>query len=213
MAKARKRRLRWALGLAVLTATPVLALLQYVGVFDGNIRVVEPGRVYRSAQLGGPRLRDCLRSRGIRSVINLRGYSATDPALREEATVCAQLGIVHRDVNLSAVHLPPPEELRKLMEAFDSLPRPILVHCMGGADRSGLAGTLYLTVYRGVPLDEAEASQLTWRYGHVSFGQAHPMDEFFALYRQTAKGRPLREWITGEYPKLYAELGRRRAAP
>jgi len=164
--------------------------------------VVAPGRVYRSAQLRGSHLIECLRSRGIRSVISLRGASR-DPVLNEERGVCAQLGIAHADIAFSSVRLPPPAEVRRLLEAFDSLPPPILVHCWGGADRSGLASTLYLTIYEGVALGEAESRQLTWRYGHLRW-KAHPMDDFFTLYRETANGQALREWITKAYPDLYA---------
>ncbi len=204
MIKGRTRGLRWAVGLPVVLPALAAGGLEYVGVLGGNIRVVDPGGVYRSAQLSGPRLTDLIQSRGIQSVVNLRGPSDADAALRAERAVCAQPSVKHSDVRLSAYRLPPPAELRRLLQAFDSLPRPMLVHCLGGADRSGLACTLYLSIYRGVPLDEAESEQLTWRYGHIPGGKAHPMDDFFTLYRTTANGQSLPKWIIDSYPKLYS---------
>ena len=213
MTRVHGRRLQWAAGLSLVVLALLLGLMDCVGLVGGNIRVVDAGRVYRSAQLSGPRLTDCLRSYGIRSVINLQGYHPGDAALRDERAVCARLGIAHRDISLSAGQLPPPVELRRLLQALDSLPRPVLIHCRGGADRTGLACTLYLSIYGGVPLHEAESRQLTWRYGHLASGPAHPMDDFFALYRQTGEGQPLREWITSRYPKLYAEQTRGGKSP
>ena len=54
-----------------------------------------------------------------------------------------------------------------------------------------------------MPLDEAESSQLTWRYGHIPFGQAHAMDDFFELYRKTSERLSMREWILKRYLRIY----------
>lgn len=183
----------------------ILGLLTYMGQFWGNVRTVEPGQVYRSAQLTGARLGHVLRENRIRSVINLRGPLPRDKALRAERAQCAALGIVHADVKLSASRPPSPDQLRLLLSDFDRLPRPILIHCAGGADRSGLASAIYLNVYKSTPLNTAERDQLTWRYGHLSFSAAHPMDDFFTLYRRTSGGRPLRQWIERDYPRLFAQ--------
>jgi protein tyrosine phosphatase (PTP) superfamily phosphohydrolase (DUF442 family) len=176
---------------------------EYVGAIGGNVRVVEPGLVYRGAQLKGHHLQSFLESRGIRSVVNLRGWAQGNADLREEAAICQRLGISHADVALSAVRLPAPDQLMRLLHAFDTLPRPMFIHCRGGADRSGLASALYLAIVKGVPLEQAVGDQLTWRYGHLRNSQAHPMDDFFDMYRSTSGGTPLRDWITNTYPKLY----------
>jgi hypothetical protein len=183
----------------------LLGALRYVGVFGGNVREVVRGELYRSAQLTGPDLDRVLHDHHIRSVVNLRGALTSDRAYRAAVAMCRDEHVRHADVSLSAQRLPPPPELAKLIADFDTLPRPILVHCAGGADRSGLAATLYLTLVRHVPLDEAIAAQLTWRYGHLSFGSAHPMDDFFSMYRRDSHGMPLREWIVRRYPTKYAE--------
>ena len=105
---------------------------------------------------------------------------------------------------LRATSLPPPERITELLRALDKADYPVLIHCQGGADRTGLASTLYLNVYRNVPLDEAERKELTWRYGHFSRGEAHPMDDFFDLYRKTGHGLSLRDWAETIYPSVYA---------
>lgn len=184
----------------------LLSLLWYMGVFGGNVRTVEEGRVYRSAAITGDTLETVLKEKGIKTLLNLRGGSDKDEWHRSETASAAKFGAKHIDVSLSAVRFPPPPELDKILDTFDHAAYPILFHCRGGADRSGLAGTLYLALYKGVPLDEAQHEQLTWRYGHLSFGQAHAMDDFFTLYRKTGKGTDLREWIKTKYPALHAKL-------
>ncbi|MCS6777641.1 MAG: tyrosine-protein phosphatase [Chloroherpetonaceae bacterium] len=206
------RRVRRVLVVGLLPVVLLLLFLQYIGVFGGNVRTVVPGRVYRSAQLTGTHLETLLDTRGIRTVINLRGASPDAMWYRSEQASCRARGITHIDVALSAVRLPPPEELRKLLHAFDTATYPVLFHCRGGADRSGLTGALYLHIYERVPLEQALTSQLTWRYGHLSgriggfaYGQAYAMDDFFALYRRYNAGLPLREWILTRYPAIYAQ--------
>lgn len=208
----RKQRLKRALIITTTLLICLLLFLWYVGVFGGNVRAVMLGKVYRSAQLTGPTLDSVLDSRGIRTMINLRGESSDAGWYRSEVESCQKRNVAHLDIELSAVRLPPPTELKKLLLAFDQAQYPVLFHCRGGADRSGLAGVLYLNIYQKVPLDQALASQLTWRYGHLSgyvgsfaYGQAHAMDEFFNLYRKNSDGVPLKDWILNRYPALYAQ--------
>lgn len=200
-----RRRRRVLVALFALVAC-LLLFLWYIGVLGGNVRTVVPGRVYRSAQLTGGTLRDVLEKDRIRTVINLRGGTTRDAWYRSELAECESLGVRHVDIPMSAIHLPPPEELHRLLAAFDQMPYPILFHCQGGSDRSGLTGTIYLNIYRHVPLDQAETGQLTWRYGHFRWSRTGAMDKFFTMYRQTSGGLDLRAWIETRYPALYAAL-------
>jgi len=89
---------------------------------------------------------------------------------------------MHYDVSLSAYSEPIEEDVRKLMTVFRSAPRPILIHCEGGADRSGLVSAMWKVVVDGEPKSEAE-KQLFLLYGHIPFGKAHVMDRFFREWR------------------------------
>jgi hypothetical protein len=213
----RRRRLRRRIALAVVVFfLAVFLLLCYVGVFGGNVRTVVPGRVYRSGQLTGNGIQplsaewignsldNVLRSRHIRTVINLRGGSEQDDWYRAEEADSAKENAAHVDIPMSARFLPPPDRLRELLDTFDHAQYPILIHCSAGSDRTGLASAIYMNLYQHIPLDEAEAGQLTLRYGHVWFGSTHAMNAFFDLYHQTGGGLGLREWILTKYPALYA---------
>jgi len=197
----RIRRLGWA---ALVFVLAVLGFLRYIGVIGGNLREVVPGQLFRSAQLSAARLGAVIDADQIRTVINLRNGSPTRADAVAEREECSHRGVAYVSIPMSAVVLPPPERLTQLLDTFDHASFPVLFHCEGGSDRSGLTGTIYLNVYQHVPLDEAEARQLTWRYAHFSWGQAHAMDDFFDLYRKTAGGLSLRQWIETRYPALYA---------
>ena len=211
-----RRTRRIAAALTVLLC--ILLLLCYMGVFGGNVRVVEAGRVYRSGQLtgvgiqsetariAGHGLPDVLDKYGIRTVVNLRGESDDAGWYFAEKSICEHHGVTHIDIPLSAVKMPPPDSLSKLLDAFDHAPYPILFHCQAGADRSGMTGVLYANIYQHKSFEEAANAQLTWHYGHIRWGRAHVMDDFLALYRKTGDGLSLRDWITTRYPALYAAL-------
>jgi len=212
-----RRRKRFAIGTAAFLLVALL-MACYIGVFGGNVRAVVPGKVYRSAQLTGNGytaitarwvgndLDSVLKSHNIKTVITLRGGSEKDAWYRDETAICAKDSVDYYNIGLSAVRPPPPEQMRRVLYAFDHATYPVLYHCSAGADRSGLIGALYLNVYENVPLDEAQQRQLTWRYGHLSWSRTRAMDNFLDLYRKTGNGKSLRDWITNTYPALYDQL-------
>ena len=211
----RSRRALISLSLFLLFA---LSVTWMIGGLGGNVRMVTPGRVYRSAQITGSGigaltacwtgkgLEQVLKAEGIKTVINLRGGNAQNAWYKEEREICARNGVDHIDIGMSAIRAPHPTQLNRLLNAFDNARYPVLYHCQGGSDRSGLAGTIYLNVYQNVPLDEAERQQLTLRYAHFKFTRTRAMDEFFDRYRQTGQGMTLRAWIQKVYPGLFAQL-------
>lgn len=203
-----RRRGLLALLLAALSLT---GFLYYVGFWGGNIRTVVPGRFYRSAQLRGETLRGLLREKGIRTVVNLRGGDEDEDWLQDERQACSAQGADYQQLALSATSLPRPRLIRRVLDILDRARYPVLIHCRQGADRSGLIATLYLHIYQGVPLDQAQAQQLTWRYGHVGI-ETGAMREFLDLYRTEGRGKSLRDWIRSDYAAVYAREKQERRA-
>lgn len=161
----RPRALRhWVL--AVL-CFPVLAGARTIGdefVEDDNFRVVDAA-VFRSGQLREDEWNESLAEHGYRSVLNLRGAEPTQPWYALELRFAAEHHLAHFDIRLSAEHQPSAEALRQLLTVLREAPKPLLVHCKNGADRSGLAAALYLFAIRMRPAAEAEG-QLSLRFGH-----------------------------------------------
>jgi len=213
----RPRRLRRAVAIFLCFALAIILFVCYIGVFGGNVHAIQPGRAYRSAtltgfsynslsaRLFGNDLDSVIRRDHIGTVVCLRSGSASDDWYREELAISRRDGADHRDIPFSARAMPSPGTLVKLLDTFDHARYPILLHCQAGADRTGLASTLYATLYEHEPLDRAESEELTWRYGHFPVGRTRAMDDFFSLYRRDANGMDLRTWILTRYPKLFRQ--------
>jgi protein tyrosine/serine phosphatase len=185
----RFRRVRLA-----LVAVLALAGLPAIGMggwalaiqIDGNVHAVEPGQLYRSAQLSGPGLADVVERYGIRTVINLRGTAPGAGWYDDEIRVSQARGLNHVDIPMSASQIPDEATTKRLISALRDSPGPILVHCQSGADRSGLASALYelLIVHRPAAV---AAEQLSFRYGHFPWlgSRTIAMDEAFARIAAT----------------------------
>lgn len=201
-------RFRWAKRLllgVVSLALLVLGLMWYCGLLDGNLREVSKGKVYRSAQLKPAAFKEAIESRGIKSVINLRGDRKSEAWYKDELALCEAQKVEHVDINIGLGELPRPEVLQSLVTTLEAGPYPMLLHCRSGADRSALGAAFYMHIVEKKPLEDAVNAQLTWRYGHVAIGKAKSIDDFFELFRTTAGGQGLKEWLYSTYPAVYAK--------
>ena len=164
-------RRRLARRLAVAFASVAVAIVLAAGGWalflqlTGNIHTVEPNELYRSAQLDGDDLARVLNEYKIKSVINLRGDNPGDAWYDEELRVTKEYGVQHFDVGIGATSEPEPKVMRRLIGLLRNAPRPLLVHCYSGADRSGLAAALYEFLVTGESPRTA-AKQLSFWYGH-----------------------------------------------
>jgi uncharacterized protein (TIGR01244 family) len=189
-------------------AIAVLGTVLFCGGFAAwrvsvhNEAVVEPARLYRSAQLSPADLRGEIAQNGIRTVINLRGENKDATWYQDELAICRDQGVQHVDVRLSAKQLPPPAELDKLLDALQNAPRPILVHCRSGSDRTGLAACIFLIDQDHVSWKKAEDA-LSWRYGHFGVYPYFAMDKFIQLYGQSSNPS-LDDWARRDYPSIYS---------
>lgn len=146
----------------------------------GNIHAVTPGVVYRSAQLNGERLSDTLKKYGIKSVINLRGDNPEEPWYNDEIVRTAEQGATHFDLGMYAKAAPDAKIIARMFNILKTAPRPILIHCYSGSDRTGLVAAVYKYFIEGRSAERA-ARQLSFRYGHFPwFGSGtKAMDETF----------------------------------
>jgi protein tyrosine phosphatase (PTP) superfamily phosphohydrolase (DUF442 family) len=154
--------------------------------------------LWRANQPGRRRL-SRLKSRGVRSVLCLRGDNNSAPAIMEKRAA-ADLGLPLRFVRMRTYKLPKAEVLLEALSLLRSLPKPMLVHCKSGADRTGLMVTLYLHVLRGVPLQEARRA-LSWRYGHLHWNRAGIVHELLNAYEREhiGSGIGFEEWVAAHY--------------
>ena len=157
----------------------------------GNIHTVEPGALYRSAQLGEGALADIIDDYHIKSVINLRGAVPQASWYRGEIAVSQAHGVVHYDLPLSANSLVDPATMARITALLRSAPKPVLIHCQSGADRSGLVAAIYEYAIAARSPAEA-AAQLSLRYGHVPYlwSRTGAMDKSFENFLRENAARP-----------------------
>ena len=201
---------RWGLrGVALVVA--VYLLVQSLQVFVGlNDHTVIAGRFYRCSQPSASDLSRLIERKQIRTVVNLRGtqQKLADPRnawFRNETIVTHDANVSQEDITLSAYLLPPPAEIRRLVEVLDRSEQPILIHCKQGADRTGLAAALVRLLHTDDTIVEARR-ELWPIYGHFALSRTVAMDQFLDRYELwlTERGEPhsadrLRHWVNLVY--------------
>lgn len=165
-----RRRLNLALRLAgVVLSVGLISILTYAGTLPatGNFHTVAAGEVYRSAQPSAGAIADYQREHGVRTILNLRGENRGSDWYDKEVATARRLGIRHIDFKMSARRGITKEEGWRLIRVMQQAPKPLLIHCESGADRSGLASALYLAAIKRTGEEIAER-QLSFRYGHIA---------------------------------------------
>lgn len=181
------RRLLARIILALVSAGALLGV--YFGFLQltGNFAPVIAGEVYRSAQPTPADLRRYAERYGIRSIINLRGENAGNAWYDQEVETARSLGIEHFDLGMSARSPVSRAKMEQLIRMMRDAPKPLLIHCNAGADRSGLASALYLVAIAGEP-PEIAARQLSFYFGHIPL----PVRPEYAMDRSFAAAK---DWL------------------
>lgn len=98
------------------------------------------GEIYRSGQPSAEQLQQLTTRYGIRTIIKLnRGSDPAPP------------GVAVRHFPLDVLREPTPQQLSQIVEAIATSPKPLLIHCTHGEDRTGLIVALYRVHQGGSP--------------------------------------------------------------
>lgn len=127
-------------------------------------------RVYRSGQPSREQLRALTAHYGIRTVIKLN-------AGKDEAPP----GVMVLHFPLHVLVAPTPKELDQILDVIEQSPKPLLIHCTHGEDRTGLVVALY-KVRRGASPDSAFTDMM--RHGF------HPYPGVFGAWMRSQKWLP-----------------------
>ena len=98
-----------------------------------------------------------IRDKGIKTIIDLR-FGHSDAALIEGL----DLVLIH--VGMTAWDFSEDDIVRAL-KAIESAPKPVLVHCQYGSDRTGVVMAMYRIVYLNWPKEEALAEMKQGGFG------------------------------------------------
>lgn len=165
-----------------------------------NFHWVVPGEAARAAQAWAGGVRSFLKKRGIRAIINLRGRNDDLSWWRNETRDAKAAGAQHFDAMLDSRKLPTRPMLVALIHAFDAAPRPFMLKCSGGQDRTSFAAALYLVHRGGWTAYEQAAAQYA-RYPYLHFPKRHQrwLRPFLDFAREDSQGAPIKNWIAERY--------------
>jgi tyrosine-protein phosphatase SIW14 len=192
--------------LAVLVVAPMVC---FRCVYDTRkrLRVVEPGRVYRSGQMTAEGFADAVQRYHLRTIINVQD-EFPDPTIdlgfwsrqtTKESELCRELGVryVHLMPTLLPRHLIPehrPPAIDQMLEILDDPSNyPVLIHCHAGLHRTGILTAVYRMEYQGWTNDEAFLDMKAQGFGPWVCTSANDYVKQYVLtyrpgYRQTAVG-------------------------
>jgi tyrosine-protein phosphatase SIW14 len=162
---------RWTLGILLATFLFTAPFVYYRASYTQGkrLRVVAPGKVYRSGQMTVEGFAQTIAELGIRTVINAQDQYP-DPEIEQsyfdhrsltESELCRRMGVRY-------VFLPPdliprrripderPAAIDKFLAIMDNPANyPVLIHCRAGLHRTGCLVAIYRMEYDGWSADAA----------------------------------------------------------
>lgn len=144
-------------GLLSLYLIIILILSQYT-----NFHTVISGQVYRSAQLDKAEFLHVIHQYHIKTIVNLRGENDAR-WYREEISASKLANVKHYNVRMHAKGLNSPDNLLRLKQIILTAPKPLLIHCWHGADRTGLASAMSVILLTDQSFAKAQ-KQISFRF-------------------------------------------------
>lgn len=165
-----------------------------------NFHWVDGRDVARASQAYLGLLESFLKSNGLKAIVNLRGPHPDVVWWRYETDICARIGVAHFDPTMDSRRLPLREMLAGLLDAFDAAPRPFVIKCAGGQDRTSFAAALYIVHRHGWGEFERARRQFA-RFPFLHFPRDHQrwLQQFLFFAREQSCGAPIAEWIRRDY--------------
>ena len=161
----------------ILQRIPKATYIAYT-IYHANFHAIVNGKAYRSGQMNARQFTRAIQDYGIKSILNLRGENPKDEWYCAETNIAQQFGVQHFDFALSARREVTDEEIEHILSIIRGAPKPILIHCQAGADRSGLVSALYCLTIEGQTPAQAD-KQLTVWYGHIPLLKTIAMDHSY----------------------------------
>jgi protein tyrosine/serine phosphatase len=148
-----------------------------------------------------------LKANRLKSVINLRGAHPDVAWWRYETETCARLGVAHFDAMMDSRRLPLRPMLAGLFDAFDAAPKPFVIKCSGGQDRTSFAAALYIIHLCGWSAIDTAHKQFS-RFPFLHFPREHQrwLRQFLVFAKEQSNGTPLADWVRRDYdPHMLAQ--------
>lgn len=205
MALLQKNKRKWLIWLGIVINS---LLLSFLGIdyfwWRNTAHTVISQKIYRSAQLSPQRLKEVIQIKHIKTIINLRGAQPCEKWYLNELRLTKAMGVKYFDVPLPSYSLPSQKHLEKLVSLLLYAPQPILVHCLGGADRSGLASAVAMILEQNAPISKSQEQFSIWNFvfSDKSVGKVTFSDYFrwLAQNQLTSNRQNFLEWVFSKEP-------------
>jgi len=208
---AKPGRKKWPRRLVVVVA--VLALLSTAGVIAfnhiyilyANFHVVVDKQVYRSARPNPSRIQDWSGEYGIKTILNLEGGDEEDSYFVENTAKARDLGIGYTTIKLASSRLPTSDQVHEMIRVIETCPKPMLIHCRAGSERSGL-GSVIAAMALGHQDYKDAREQLSAKYLHLwhgvdrAEGLVDRYEDYCSIHNlDTAGWTQFRDWAMNLY--------------
>ncbi|MBR4612448.1 MAG: dual specificity protein phosphatase family protein [Kiritimatiellae bacterium] len=114
--------------------------------------------MYRSGQPSATEMATLYTVEGIRSVLNLRKYHSDNDEIGELEIALYEFPLAAGSITGS--------DLVKILQIVKTAPKPILIHCWHGSDRTGTAIAACRIVFEGWSVEQAISEFMDRKYGH-----------------------------------------------
>jgi protein tyrosine phosphatase (PTP) superfamily phosphohydrolase (DUF442 family) len=172
---------------------------------QGNFGPVFDRTIYRSGQMGPDQLARTIRQYRIQTVLNLRGPNLEAEWYRSERKATLRAGATQVDVPLASDQWLSRDQARTLLEILDTCPKPLLVHCEWGAERTGLVAAICELLRPGGTVQSARC-QFSIKYlflpirdGLVMRGHVDRYAAWLAQRGMAHSPGRFRRWVLEEY--------------
>lgn len=155
----------------------------------------------------GGHIAPLLMAHGVATVVNLRGENPKSTWYTPERAACESLSIGYLDRPLHSRRLPKKQMLIDLLNAYQSAPRPLLIKCSGGADRTALAAAIYILHRDGLDgIADARRQMAVFPYLHLPKRYQRWIRSFPEYFEADHDGLTISDWAGSRYqPEAFAE--------
>ena len=162
-----------------------IAVISWASYFYlyGNFHKVD-NDVYRSAQLFSFNMPYYLEKHNIKSILNMRNLETSQGKdwYENEKEISRNMNIAHIDYPIFNREEASMTQMNEIVRIIKNAPKPLLIHCKAGADRTSLASALYRYAIR---TDKNAEEELSILYGHFPWlgSKTGAMDRSFKKYQ------------------------------
>ncbi len=160
-----------------------------------------PDNMYRCNQPYPFQIKKYKKIYNIKTVINLRGERNCSSYYLEKE-YCDNNNIKLYNFPISSRDLPTKDTIKSFFLLLDKIKYPAIMHCKSGADRAGIAASLYLIYKKKYDVFDA-AKQLSFKHLHIKYAKTGILDYLFETAIKKGKNSPhdFIKWINSGYNK------------